>query len=67
MSPCQRGCCWSPYACAKQRECACHSPTLAQWLGAPVPDNVTPIRLRHKDPTANKAIHNVMRERRRKK
>lgn len=61
---CRRGCCWSPYACGTQRNCACHPPTLAAWLGAqePVPDNVTPI-FKHRDPTATKAIRNVMKER----
>jgi hypothetical protein len=25
VTPCGRGCCWTPYTCAKQKTCACHS------------------------------------------
>lgn len=23
-APCGRGCCWTPYSCAKSKTCACH-------------------------------------------
>lgn len=23
-TPCKKSCCWSPYACAKARNCPCH-------------------------------------------
>jgi hypothetical protein len=56
MNPCARGCCWSPYSCALDRSCACHwderKPSLAAGNTAG----------RHRDPTANEAINNVMKE-----
>lgn len=57
MTPCARGCCWNPYGCALSRQCPCHwderngyAPTIAGGAIAT-----------HPDPTANKAIGNVMR------
>ena len=58
MTPCARGCCWVPMpgVCAKARDCPCH------W------EDKRPARVSggaagvHRDPTANEAIANVMRE-----
>lgn len=55
MSPCARACCWSPYGCAQQRACACH------WLDVPRTEPRTSDARPHNDPTANRAIANVMR------
>jgi len=62
MTPCKRGCCWTPMdgVCAKARECGCHTETLAHWLGIKTTDE-PPVRLPHRDPTANQAIANAMR------
>jgi hypothetical protein len=53
MTPCARGCCWTPYGCAQARNCACHWDQRAPSRNSP---NV------HADPTANQAIGNVMKE-----
>lgn len=54
MSPCARGCCWSPYSCALDRTCACH------WdeRRATSRNNGTNT---YSDPTATQAVHNVMK------
>jgi len=58
MTPCKRGCCWTPMdgVCAKARECDCH---WGDWLTIPKPTTgrSTPYR----DPTGNEAVHNAMR------
>ena len=61
MKPCKRGCCWSPYGCATASECDCHPTPLTDWLGTPA--NEPTNRLGHRDPTANQAVMNVMRQR----
>lgn len=25
MSTCKKSCCWTPYSCARQSQCACHT------------------------------------------
>jgi hypothetical protein len=61
MTPCKRGCCWTTFqVCAKARECDCHTETLAHWLGVKT-TNEPPVRLGHRDPTANEAVANAMR------
>jgi len=64
MTPCARGCCWTPMAgvCARSHACACHPQALDNWLGTPTTEPTN--RLGHRDPTANQAIGNVMRARR---
>ena len=57
MTPCARGCCWSPYGCAKARDCDCH---WGDWLLQPK-DNSNIHK--HRDPTANKAIARADRAR----
>lgn len=59
MSPCSRGCCWSPYGCALSGTCACH---WGDWLKVAAPSSGAVIT--HRDPTANEAIGNITRERR---
>jgi len=60
MTPCARGCCWSPYGCAKARDCNCH---WGDWLQ---PKDNSHIH-KHRDPTANKAIARADRARRKGK
>lgn len=65
MTPCARGCCWTAFqVCAKARECDCHPKPLPEWLGTKTDE--PPLRLGHKDPTANQAIGNVMSGQQRK-
>ena len=59
MTPCARGCCWSPFSCARAYTCACH------W------DDKRPATsggadATYADPTSRDAIRNVMKERREK-
>lgn len=58
MTPCARGCCWSPWMCSKNRACECH------WDDAR-PAIITGGALAtHRDPTAAEAIYNIEKERR---
>lgn len=59
MTPCARSCCWVPMAgvCAKARTCPCHWDERAHGGLAGTAGT-------HRDPTANEAIGNVMKERR---
>lgn len=25
MTTCKKSCCWTPYSCARQRQCGCHT------------------------------------------
>lgn len=54
MTPCARGCCWTPYSCAANRSCACH------W-DERKPGGQVGSAVVHKDPTADQAIRNVMK------
>lgn len=65
MTPCARGCCWSPYGCARAKECACHPPTLTEWLGTSTDEPA--VRRTHADPTGNQAVNNIMRQQRKGK
>jgi hypothetical protein len=58
MTPCARGCCWSPYACSKARACSCH---WGDWLTTQPANNGAVVTYR--DPTANQAVGNVMKAR----
>lgn len=59
-SPCARGCCYTGLqVCARAYSCACHQEALTGWLHAPTTE--APVRLGHRDPTANQAIGNVMK------
>jgi hypothetical protein len=62
---CRRGCCWSPYSCARGRLCACHPTGIHQLLG--IPTEEPPVRLDHRDPTPEAALRNIERERKRNK
>lgn len=57
MSPCARGCCWTPTICARQRDCPCH------WEERKPRNRGTDTNT-HPDPTATQAIRNIMKERR---
>ena len=57
MTPCARGCCWSPFSCAKERSCACH------W-DERKPTSRSNGTVTYRDPTAEQAVSNVMKERR---
>ena len=57
MSPCARGCCWTPFSCASARTCACH------WEDKKPAPRGSDSR-KFSDPTANEAIRNVMKENR---
>lgn len=65
MTSCARGCCWSPYGCARAKECDCHPPTITEWLGTRADE--APVRLTHSDPTANQALRNITRQQRKGK
>lgn len=60
MSPCARGCCWTPTLCARQRDCACH------WEDKK-PRTRTNGTNTYSDPTANEAVRNVMKAQERRK
>jgi hypothetical protein len=55
MRPCARGCCWSPFGCALARACSCH-------FGEQRPTLKGGAEATYRDPTANEAIGNVMKE-----
>lgn len=55
MTPCARGCCWSPFGCARARECDCH---WADWLTTPKKTGHT---ITYRDPTGNTAARNADR------
>lgn len=61
MTPCKRGCCWTPMAgvCARSRECDCH---WGDWLTPQTPD--TGRTISHRDPTGNEAVARAMRGKR---
>jgi len=61
MTPCARGCCWSPFGCAKARECDCH---WGDWLLTPQGKRGSAATYRN--PTENQAIANVMRNQQRR-
>jgi hypothetical protein len=54
VTPCARGCCWTPLACARQRACLCHVEDLK-----PPPKGSD--SKRYSDPTATQAIRNIMK------
>lgn len=62
LSPCARGCCWTPFGCAKPSECKCH------WGDCllTTPQNNGPVTT-YRDPTSNQAIRNITRNERRPK
>jgi hypothetical protein len=61
MTPCARGCCFTGMqVCGKQRTCSCH---VDERRPPPRGSDAT----RHKDPTAEQAIRNIMNTQRRKK
>lgn len=61
MTPCARGCCWTAFqVCSRQRDCRCH---WGDWLTTAATNNGAVIT--HRDPTANQAIGNIMKERKR--
>lgn len=63
---CRRGCCWTGLqVCARNHLCGCHPTGIHQLLG--IPTEEAPVRLDHKDPTADTAVRNIMREQRRNK
>lgn len=59
MTPCARSCCWTPFSCASGRSCACH------W-DERKPASRTNGTVTYRDPTANEAVNNIMRERKKK-
>ena len=61
MTPCTRGCCWSPYGCAKARECSCH---WGDWLHTAAAQANNGAVTTYRDPTANQAVNNIMRKQR---
>lgn len=65
MTPCARGCCWSPYGCAKANTCDCHPTPITEWLGTKTDE--PHVKLTHRDPTANQAVGNIMRAQRKGK
>lgn len=57
MSPCARGCCFTGLqVCAKARSCACH------W-DERRPGSRSNGTVTYRDPTAEQAVSNVMKER----
>lgn len=55
MTPCARGCCWTPTICARNRTCPCH------WGESPRTEPRTSDARTHSDPTANEAIRRAMK------
>lgn len=56
VTPCQRGCCWSPFACATGRKCGCHA------ADPELPKNEPPVtRITYTDHVPGTAINNIMR------
>ena len=55
MTPCHRGCCWTPFSCATNRSCTCHEDEQSGGRRG--------IAYTHADPTASQAIGNIMKER----
>ena len=58
MTTCTRGCCWSPYGCAKARECECH---WGGWLATAAQNANNGAVTTYRDPTAKQAIYNIER------
>jgi len=55
MTPCARGCCWTPFSCASTRTCACH------W-DERKPGTRSNGTVNYSDPTATQAVNNVTKE-----
>jgi len=62
VTPCARGCCWSPFGCALARECDCH---WGDWLANAAQTANNGAVTTYRDPTANTAIANADRGNRR--
>jgi hypothetical protein len=60
MTPCSRGCCWSPYGCARSRECECH---WADWLTTAAQAANNGAVTAYRDPTSQEAIYNIEKAR----
>ena len=56
MTVCGRGCCWNPWGCSLAYDCRCH------WEDRK-PAKEPGDSYRHADPTAQQAIRNIMKAR----
>lgn len=61
MTPCARGCCWTPFSCAKGRDCRCHRDEHTRKTERDALKTAS--RITYKDPVPREAIWNLERAR----